>query len=122
MTESSSQPASNDPDAIRSDIDQTRTELADTVDELSGKLNIKAQAGDKVTAAKGKIVDRAAKAKASAPPQVQRAMTKVSERATPIAHQVGDKAAPHRSKVMAAGAGAVVLLLAVRRSRRGGDT
>ena len=33
---------------IRADIEQTRAELADTVDALTGKLDVKARASDKI--------------------------------------------------------------------------
>ncbi|MDQ6849443.1 MAG: DUF3618 domain-containing protein [Actinomycetota bacterium] len=116
---SANEPASGDADAIRSDIEQTRAQLANTVDQLSDKMNVKAQASDKVAEVKGKIADSAAKAKAAAPPGVQRAIDKASEKATPIAQQVGAKAQPYRGKLIAAGV--VLVLLIVRLSRRGGD-
>lgn len=112
------QPAANDPDAIRSDIEQARADLADTVDKLSDKMNVKSQASDKVAAAKTKIADSAARAKSSAPPQVQQALDKAGEKAAPIAHQIGEKTEPHRSKIIAGAVGAFVLLWIVRRARR----
>ncbi len=41
---STSTPNASDPDALRRDIDQTRERLADTVDALHHKLDVKAQA------------------------------------------------------------------------------
>ncbi|MEO5709986.1 MAG: DUF3618 domain-containing protein [Nocardioidaceae bacterium] len=43
---------SNDPDAIREDIERTRNELAGTVDALQAKLDVKAQAKARVARAK----------------------------------------------------------------------
>jgi hypothetical protein len=43
---------SNDPDAIRDDIERTRAELAGTVDALQAKLDVKAQAKARVARAK----------------------------------------------------------------------
>jgi hypothetical protein len=40
--------SSNDPDAIRRDIEETREQLAETVDALHAKLDVKAQARAKV--------------------------------------------------------------------------
>jgi len=40
--------ASNDPDAIREDIERTREELAETVDALHAKLDVKTQAKERV--------------------------------------------------------------------------
>jgi cobalamin biosynthesis Mg chelatase CobN len=39
---------SSDPDAIRADIERTREDLAETVDALHAKLDVKAQARAKV--------------------------------------------------------------------------
>jgi cobalamin biosynthesis Mg chelatase CobN len=39
---------SNDPDAIRQDIERTREELAETVDALHAKLDVKTQARERV--------------------------------------------------------------------------
>ncbi len=47
MSTSPSQPDPSDPDALRHDIDQTRERLADTVDALHHKLDVKAQAKSK---------------------------------------------------------------------------
>lgn len=43
---------SKDPDAIREDIERTRTELAGTVDALQAKLDVKAQAKARAARAK----------------------------------------------------------------------
>ena len=55
MSTSESQPtvstdssASNDPETIREEIERTRDELADTVDALHAKLDVKAQAKQKL--------------------------------------------------------------------------
>ena len=49
------EPGSGDPEAVRADIDRTRAELADTVDQLSDKLNVKAQASERLSAAKDHV-------------------------------------------------------------------
>jgi ElaB/YqjD/DUF883 family membrane-anchored ribosome-binding protein len=59
VTTSPSEPNASDPDALRRDIDQTREHLADTVDALHHKLDVKAQA-------KGKAKDWQNKAQHSA--------------------------------------------------------
>jgi len=41
-------PPANDPDAIRADIERTRENLAETVDALHAKLDVKSQAKAKV--------------------------------------------------------------------------
>jgi hypothetical protein len=43
---------SSDPDAIREDIERTREELAETVDALHAKLDVKTQAKERVARVK----------------------------------------------------------------------
>ena len=52
--ETSSGTSTNDPDAIRADIERTRENLANTVDALHAKLDLKSQAKAKVAQAKDK--------------------------------------------------------------------
>ena len=47
--------ASNDPDAIREDIERTREELAETVDALHAKLDVKTQAKERVARVKEQV-------------------------------------------------------------------
>ena len=44
----SDSPPASDPDAIRADIERTRADLAQTVDALHAKLDVKGQAATKV--------------------------------------------------------------------------
>lgn len=104
----------SDEEIVRSDIEQARTDLAETVDALAGKLDVKAQAAQRVADAKRKAADAAARAKQAAPPPVQHALDVAGEKATPIVHTVSERAAPHRSKIIAIGAAAVLLLIVVR--------
>lgn len=76
---------------MRADIAATRAELQDTVDALSEKLDVKAQAGKKIEAAKAK-----------APEPVQQAV---------------DTVAPYRTQLALGAAAAVLVLLVVRRVR-----
>jgi uncharacterized protein DUF3618 len=112
----------SDPEAIRADIEQARTELADTVDALSDKLNVKAQAAGKATAAKEAAKDKvgaaAEQVRAAAPPPVQHALDSVGEKAGPVVQQVAAKTEPHRSKIIAGAAAALVVLVVVRRRRK----
>lgn len=41
-------PDPNDPDAIRREIDATREQLSETVDELAARLDVKSRASEKV--------------------------------------------------------------------------
>lgn len=96
-------------DAVRADIVAARAELAQTVDALSEKVDVKARAGEKVSAVRQDVRERAARAKQAAPPQVQHALDVASE-----------KAAPHRKQI-AIGAAAIALLLLIKQRRRRGD-
>jgi hypothetical protein len=44
----------NDVAAIQADVERTREELAETVDQLAAKLDVKARLRDRVTTADGK--------------------------------------------------------------------
>ncbi len=121
-TESSGAATPSDPDAIRADIEQTRAELAQTVDALSDKLNVKAQAAGKVGAAKDaakqKVAGAASQAHAAAPEPVQHVLGSVGEKAGPVAQQVAAKVEPHRGKIIAGAVAALVVVLVVRRRRK----
>lgn len=55
-TDGQSRPSaeSKDPDQIEADIEATRAELAETVDALSAKFDVKSQAQDRVAEVKGR--------------------------------------------------------------------
>jgi hypothetical protein len=98
-------PADTNPEADRvvADIEATRAELGETVDALAGKLDVKAQARDRV--------DETRK-------QVTRALANAREAAT------DDRGNPTTAAKGAAGAAAAVVVglvvaSAVRRRRRG---
>lgn len=89
------------PDEIRDDIERTRAKLAETVDELSERLNVKHQAQLKADAAKTAATEKLGVAKQTASDKVAAAK-------------------PYQSQIVsvAAGIGALVaLLLVVRRVR-----
>lgn len=70
------------PEEIRSEIEQTREELGDTVEALAAKTDVKAQAHDRIAAAKETVTEKkddfVAKAKGATP-----------ESASAGAHQLG---------------------------------
>ena len=51
----------NDPDAIRADIERTREDLAETVDALHAKLDVKTRAKNKVAQVKDSATNDAGK-------------------------------------------------------------
>ena len=76
------------PDDIRDEIAQTRAELAQTVDSLSAKLDVKAQAKQRVDGIRSTVVEKA------------------------------EQAQPYRTQILAAAAGLGVLFVALRLRRR----
>jgi hypothetical protein len=111
------EPGPADPDAVRADIDRTRAGLADTVDQLSKKLDVRAQTSHKANAAKDRASQTAARVKASAPPAVRQALDRTGEKVAPIAHRVSDQTAPHRAKLVTGVFAALGALALVRRRR-----
>ncbi len=79
-------------DEVRAEIDQTRTDLAQTVDALQDKLDVKAQAKTKV----------------------QEALDKSAAALGPAA----EKAKPYRSQIGAGAAAFLFLVMLVRRRKR----
>ena len=99
-------------DEIREEIEQTRAELGETVDALTSKLDVKAQAHDRVDAAKATVAAKATQAKQAAPVPVRNALDQASSAAAPLV----EKARPY-GKQIAAGVGALLALLFVARRR-----
>ena len=105
---------------IRAEIDKTRADLAETVDALSDKLNVKAQAAHKVDDAKAGVQHAAAKAKdaidhvaRAAPEPVKHTIAKAEGAVAPVAR----RAKPY-GKQIAAGMGTALLGLILVRRRR----
>jgi hypothetical protein len=109
-------------DVVRADIAATRAELADTVDALTSKLDVKARASDKVSEVKQKAAATAERAKQAAPPPVQHALNAAGEKAAPVVHRVSTSAAPHRGKIAAGVVALVIAVLTLRRRKRGEPT
>jgi hypothetical protein len=99
-TQTSTEPKQT-PDEIREDIERTRAQLAETVDELSERLNVKHQAQLKADAAKTAATQKIGVAKQTASDKVAAAK-------------------PYQSQIISAAAGIgalVTLFLVVRRVR-----
>ena len=111
MTDTAETPQS--PDEIRAEIEQTRAELGQTVDALTSKLDVKAQAHDRVDAAKATVAAKATQAKQAAPAPVRNALDQAGSAAAPVI----ERARPY-GKQIAAAAGALVLLIVLRRRSR----
>lgn len=99
---------------IKADIEKTRAELADTVDSLTAKLDVKAQAKHRVHEVEQRAAQGYEQAKAKAPEPVRQAIGTVEQAARPIAVKAGqDK---QRTALIAGGV--VLLIIVVRRVRR----
>jgi len=64
MTEQSQ--GTRSPEEIRADIEQTREEVGDTVEQLAAKTDVKAQAQERVAGIKGNVRQKADELKAKA--------------------------------------------------------
>ncbi len=110
----------SDIDKIRSEIELTRSELADTVDALQAKLDVKAMVKIRAEEAGGRAAHAAAvryaQAKAEAPPQVRQAI----ERAERLAAPVVERAKQDKKQTLRIVIGTAVAIIVVRRLRRAG--
>jgi hypothetical protein len=101
-------------DEIREEIDRTRADLAQTVDALHDKLDVKARAKTKAHDVSASVSTTATKLMQQAPPPVQAALDRSASAIAPAAA----KAQPYRSQIALGAGGAVVVLLIIRRIRR----
>jgi hypothetical protein len=102
---------------IKSEIEQTRAELAQTVDALSAKLDVKAQAGHRAHEMQARAARAYGNAKASAPPPVRHAWERAEVTAQPVVMKARED--PKRTAlVVGGGILALLILLRVRRSHR----
>jgi hypothetical protein len=92
-TDRGSDEGTRSPEEIRADIEQTRTEVGDTVEALAAKTDVKAQAKAKVEDVKGSVRERAdvlkTKAQSTTPDSAQQGgqqvVAKVREKPAPFA-------------------------------------
>jgi hypothetical protein len=104
-----------DPEEIKADIEATRAELAETADALAAKLDVKAQANERLHAAGEKVTTSIGRARKAAPEPVQKALDKAEQAAQPVLAKAGED--KKRTAIIVAGA--VFALIVVRRLRRG---
>jgi hypothetical protein len=93
MTHAAEPTPPTDAETVRADIEATRAELAQTVDALHHKLDVKAQAAAKVADARMKLNDGVARARAN----------------------------PHRTEIVVGGIVALLAVVIVRRRRGSGS-
>lgn len=98
---------------IKSDIERTRAELAGTVDALAAKLDVKAQARERMHAVADQAGQAVGRARSAAPVPVQHAIDTVEQAARPVVV----KAAEDKKRTALVAGGVVVFLLLLRRTR-----
>lgn len=113
--------ADRTPEEVRAEIEETRTELGDTVEALVAKTDVKGQAKQSVTDAKATVADKVA--------EVKQTVTDKKDEVTAAAHEttpesVGDTgrravalAQDNRPALIVAAAFALGLLIGTRRGR-----
>ena len=125
MTTSSETPDAvpvQETDEVRADISGTRAELADTIDHLKAKLDVKNRARGQVagmTSAARDRVDQAKQrmdqARRDAPEPVQQALERTEAALGPVAK----RARPYRTQIALAVVSALLVTVLVRRLARG---
>lgn len=99
---------------IKADIERTRAELAETVDALAAKLDVKAQARHRAHEAATQATEAVDRARAAAPAPVQQALDTIEEFSRPALA----KAAEDKQRTALVLGGALLALLILRRTRR----
>jgi len=98
-------------DEIKADIVATRAELAETADAIAAKLDVRAQASERLHTARHQVNERYEQAKGSAPEPVQVAIRKAETAAQPLLNA----AAEDKKRTALVVGGAIVALLVLRR-------
>src|SRR4051812_43543515 len=85
------QPDMSEPDAVRADLEATRVELADTVNAISHKLDLKARTRDTVRQGTSKMSEVVGRARQSMPPNVRRGVDQAAAKTQPVVKRLSDK-------------------------------
>lgn len=120
---------SSDPEQIRDNIEATRANMSQTIDEIQNRLSpstIKQQAVDRAKAtaqqAKDTAMQKAADLTNAAGPTVQQARAKVQQSVATAKDKLQNETSPQTWGIIAAVLGGLVaLVLLVRRVRGGGE-
>jgi len=104
---------SSDPAELRRDIEQVRGELAETVDALADKVDIKSRAQDKAQTIKAQATEKADELRAQATARAPQLTETVQQKAQQAQRMIQDKPGVARGVALA-----VLGLLILRRRRR----
>jgi hypothetical protein len=99
----------------RADVVRSREELGAAVEQLTDKLDVKAQAHDHVEHVMNAAKDTASKLKQAAPEPVQRAVEHAGDRVGPVVDGSRQRLEPYRRQAIVGGVVLVLLLLLLRR-------
>lgn len=108
--------STNDPNVLRAEIAQARSELADTVNQLAVKLDVKQQARQRMDDTKATAVQRLQQAKDRAPEPVVQALDKLSDTVLPVLSQAVQRVRDNPRQALVAVSVAVVITLIGRRA------
>ncbi len=81
MSPQKSSAQKSDPQQIEKEIEKTRDEMGDTVEAIASKADVKAQAKERMDAAKNDVQELGSKVKAAAPDSVGAGAGQVAEAA-----------------------------------------
>jgi hypothetical protein len=96
---------------IQQEIEHTREQLGETVEELAAKADVKARARDKADEVKAKAQNKATEARAKAQNKATEARAKAQSTATAVSAQVNQSEFLQRRWPLAAAAAAGVALI-----------
>jgi hypothetical protein len=110
---SSTSSTGSDPDAIREEIEHTRADLADTVDALQYKLDVKARAKDQARATGQQLRERSVELKDQAAARSAQLKDQAAARSAQLRAQATTDDGKPRPELLAAAAALVVAVAAV---------
>jgi hypothetical protein len=102
----------------RADVARSRAELGAAVEQLTDKLDVKAQAHDQVDRVVSTAKDTAIKVKEAAPQPVQRAVEHAGDRMGPVFDDSRQRLQPYRKQALIGGVVLLLLVVVLRRRTR----
>lgn len=105
-------------EAIRADIVSTRAELADTVDQVVMKLDVKARASDRVASLRQTAGEKVSAVRQGAPSPLRECLEKSVVAAGPSARRTATALAPYRGQIAFGATFSLLALVIVRHRRR----
>ena len=82
---------------LRAEITRTRAQLGENVDALTEKLDVKAQAGQKVSGVTDRVGQQARRIREKLPRPVTQTLDRAAQSVAPPARKLGDRLRPYRA-------------------------